>query len=211
MQSNLESPVGAEQKVKKRGRPRKLVQESKMVLRVDLEEELQKDFNKIKNEQGFTNNTEVLRFCIKNLSSGKLLYHISSDVLDIIEGLAQDPRIREKYFVTTPKDVIDRAIQAFIQKAAVDRSNLFDVTYRMKLDISELEVANALIEIQGQNPSWGATLIDLKNTLPEMDQTVVEAILVGFIQRDLAKTISYKGNTYFFALDRGNVAREPIK
>ncbi|MHA2363075.1 MAG: hypothetical protein ACXAC7_03895 [Candidatus Hodarchaeales archaeon] len=195
---------------RKRGRPPKSDQpQNKMVLRVDLEEELQKDFYQIKKEQGLANNTEVLRFCIREMSSNRL-YRIPSGIYNLVEELVKDNRIQEKYFVTSVADFINRALQLFINKANTDRSNLYDLSFRSSLDTISRDITNTLIEIQTQNPQWGCKLEEIQKELPDLKKNEIEAILASFIDRKLVKTMEYKKETYYFALDRGYLTEKPI-
>lgn len=196
--------------IKKRGRPRKSDQsQNKMVLRVDLEEELQNDFQKIKSKQGLTNNTEVLRFCIREMSSDRI-YKIPSGIFSLVEELVHDRRIQEKYFVTSVTEFINRALHIFLNKANTDRSNLFDLSYRSSLDNMPRDISNALIDIQISNPQWGATIRKLNMELPDLTEGEIEGVLVSFARKKLVKTLVYKQSTYYFALDRSYLTEEPI-
>ena len=196
--------------IKKRGRPRKSDQpQNKMVLRVDLEEELQADFQKIKSDQGLTNNTEVLRFCIREMSSDRI-FKIPTGIFSLVEELVRDRRIQEKYFVTSVTEFINRALHLFLNKANTDRSNLFDLSFRSSLDKRSRDIANTLIDIQVSNPQWGATINNLYKELPDMTKSDIERILLSFRDKKLVKTLEYKKSLYYFALDRSYLTEEPI-
>ena len=196
------------QQSRKPGRPKKESIESKLVLRVDLESELRQEFFKIKEEQGLTNNTEVLRFCIHELASSQII-RISPDVLRIVREMIEDPRIRAKYFISSVNDFFDRALHLFLNKTNSDRSNLHDVTFRMDLDEESRDIANTLIEIQAENPSWGATLDQIVQSLSNYDADKIKIILNRFISQKLVQEMTFKGLTYFFAPDRSFITEKP--
>lgn len=195
------------QKKRGRGRPPKTEQTEKMVLRVDLEAELQADFHKIKQEQGLTNNTEVLRYCIREMASGKL-YKIPDEKWTLMEELVEDPRIQRKYFISSVQDFLDRALHQFFEKANSDRSNLHDWTFKQTLDERGLRVANALIELQSKDPK-GAT-IDAVTVEARLPKTVVVDQFKSFVARKLVIVTTIGDETYYFAPDRSYITEEPI-
>ena len=197
------------QQSRKPGRPKKNTIENKLVLRVDLEPELQQDFFKIKEEQGLTNNTEVLRFCIHEFASNQII-RVSPDILHIIRELIEDPRIRTKYFISSVNDFFDRALHLFLTKVNSDRSNLHDVTFRMSLDDESRDIANTLIDIQAGNPSWGATFDEITQSLPNYDPNKIKIILTKFISQKLVREMPFKGVSYFFTPDRSFITEKPV-
>ena len=197
---------------KRKGRPKKENQGDKLVLRVDLEHELQSDFFKIKEEHGFTNNTEVLRFCIKQMASSKI-YIIPDEMERNIEELVNDQRIRNKHYISSTNDFLQRAIHVFLQRINTDRSNLHDIEFRMNIkDGNRRNIAHALIELQELNQSKGVSIQDLKKNLSNLEESDIESILDQFIQEKLVVKYESKiDNTYYYALDRSFLSEEPIQ
>ena len=144
---------------KSRGRPKKDEDPDKLVLRIDLEKNLQDDFYKVKKNQGLTNNTEVIRFCIREIASSKI-YRIPETTFNIIEEIVKDPRIQDKYVLTSVDDFISRSIRQFIMRTRSDRSNLHDWEYRASLDPIKRDVANALVKLQSENATTLGITID---------------------------------------------------
>lgn len=196
---------------KRKGRPRKENQGDKLVLRVDLEKELQEDFFKIKDEHGFTNNTEVLRFCIKQIASSKI-YIIPDEIWLRIEELVKDQRIREKYYISSANDFLQRALHTFLQKTNSDRSNLHDVEYRLGLrDQDKQNLANILIILQMENPSIGVRIDEITEKLPNLSKNKIEMYLNQFIGENLIRKNQIDRVTYYYAVDRSFLAEEPIQ
>jgi hypothetical protein len=196
---------------KRKGRPKKENQGDKLVLRVDLEKELQEDFFKIKDEHGFTNNTEVLRFCIKQIASSKI-YIIPDEIWHRIEELVKDKRIREKYYITSANDFLQRALHSFLQKTNTDRSNLHDVEYRLALrDQDKQNLANILIILQMENPSIGVKMDELVERLLNVSRNKIEMYLNEFIRDNLIRKNQIEKETYYYAVDRSFLAEEPLE
>ncbi|OLS16451.1 MAG: hypothetical protein HeimC3_53940 [Candidatus Heimdallarchaeota archaeon LC_3] len=197
---------------KRKGRPKKENQGDKLVLRVDLEQELQSDFFKIKEEHGFTNNTEVLRFCIKQMASSKI-YIIPDEMESNIEELVNDQRIRNKHYISSTNDFLQRAIHVFLQRINTDRSNLHDIEFRMNIkDGNRRNIAHGLIELQELNQSKGVSIQDLKKNLLNLEESDIESILDQFIQEKLVVKYESKiDKTYYYALDRSFLSEEPIQ
>ena len=196
---------------KRKGRPKKENQGDKLVLRVDLEQELQDDFFKIKDEYGFTNNTEVLRFCIKQIASSKV-YIIPDEIWKRIEDLVQDQRIREKYYISSPNDFLQRALHSFLQRTNTDRSNLHDVEYRLQIKNSDKQnLANIIINLQMDNPSLGVKMKNIVSQASNIDEEKVDLYLNEFIRDNLIRKYQVDNETYYFAVDRGYIAEEPIQ
>lgn len=197
--------------LKRKGRPKKENQGDKLVLRVDLEQELQSEFFKIKEEHGFTNNTEVLRFCIKQMATSKI-YIIPDELWRNIEELVNDQRIRNKHYITSINEFLQRAIYVFMQRINTDRSNLHDIEFRMGIkDDNRRNVAHSLIELQELNKSKGVSIQELRKNLADIEEPVIESILDQFIQDNLVNKYESKdGNAYYYALDRSFLSEEPI-
>jgi len=200
--SNLETTK------KSRGRPKKDEVSDKLVLRIDLEKNLQNDFFKVKKTQGLTNNTEVIRFCIREMASSKM-YRIPETTHKIIEEIVQDPRIQDKYVLTSVDDFITRSIRQFIMRTRQDRSNLHDWDYRSSLTTNERDVANIIINLQATS-SIGSTYEQIKNELPSLPEDELKSILGHFQARHLLQQTSIEGRTYYYAVDRGYITDEPI-
>lgn len=196
---------------KRKGRPKKENQGDKLVLRVDLEKELQDDFFKIKDEYGFTNNTEVLRFCIKQIASSKV-YIIPDEIWMRIEDLVKDQRIREKYYVSSSNDFLQRALHSFLQRTNTDRSNLHDVEYRLQIKNPDKQnLANIIINLQMDNPSLGVKIKDIKSQAPNIDKEKVDSYLNEFIRDNLIRKYQVDNEIYYYAVDRGYIAEEPVQ
>ena len=196
---------------KSKGRPKKEDLGDKLVLRIDLEESLQNDFFKIKANQGLTNNTEVIRYCIREMASSKI-YRVPEGLFTIIDDIVKDPRIQEKYIVTSVNDFIDRAIKQYILKTRADKSNLFDWEFRSNLDPKKLEVANSLLELQehSNNSQYGVSFDELQMKTNNIAKHELNDILNNFIQRKLLKTMESNKKVYYFAIDRGFLSEEPL-
>ena len=201
--SNLESTK------KSRGRPKKDDDSSKLVLRIDLEENLQKDFFKVKESQGLTNNTEVIRFCIREIASSKM-YRIPETTFNIIDEIVKDPRIQDKYVLTSVDDFISRSIRQFIMKTRQDRSNLHDWEFRASLNPSERDVANVLINLQATHTTMGSSFDQIKDELKTFSEDALKNILAQFQNRHLVQKLKYDDQIYYFAIDRGFITDEPI-
>ena len=197
---------------KRKGRPKKENQGDKLVLRVDLEQELQSEFFKIKDEHGFTNNTEVLRFCIKQMASSKI-YIIPDEMWRNIEELVNDQRIKDKHYINSTNDFLQRAIHVFLQRINTDRSNLHDIEFRMNIkNENKRNLAHTLIELQELSRSKGVQLKELKKSLVNLDESVIEPFLDQFIQEKLVnKYESNDKDVYYYALDRNFLSEEPIQ
>lgn len=194
---------------KTRGRPKKTDDPDKLVLRIDLEKNLQDDFFKVKNSQGLTNNTEVMRFCIREIASSKI-YRIPETTFQTIEDLVSDSRIQQKYVITSVDDFISRAILQFIMQTRKDRANLLDWEYRAGLKTSERDVANVLISLQIQNTSMGSTFDQLHTELPNISKPELQNILDFFSNKKLLQKMEFNNQIYYYAIDRGFIADEPI-
>lgn len=193
--------------LKRRGRPKKEYSGEKLVLRIDLEESLKDDFFNIKENQGLTNNTEVIRFCIKEIASSRN-YRIPESTYKAIVDLVSDPRIQEKYIVVNVTDFIERAVKEQIFKARSDKSNLHDWEYRRNLNSDSRDIANTLIDLQSNNPAWGATLEEINKIIPSKQD--IESILRSFESIGLLRIMEYNNKIYYYALDRGFITEEPI-
>lgn len=204
----MSSSSNLETSKKSRGRPKKEDDTDKLVLRIDLEKNLQDDFFKVKEKQGLTNNTEVIRFCIREMASSKM-YRIPETTHKIIEDIVQDPRIQEKYVLNSVDDFITRSIRQFIMRTRQDRSNLHDWEYRSLLNRNERDVANILINLQATS-SIGSTFEQIKNELPSLPEDELKSILGRFQTRHLLQQTSIEGQSYYYAVDRGYITDEPI-
>ncbi len=202
------SDTNLETTKKTRGRPKKEESSDKLVLRIDLEKNLQEDFYKVKEQQGLTNNTEVIRFCIREMASSKM-YRIPETTHKIIEDIVQDSRIQDKYVLTSVDDFITRSIRQFIMRTRQDRSNLHDWDYRSSLNTNERDVANVIINLQA-NSSIGSTFEQIKNELPNLLEDELKSILGRFQSRHLIQQTSIESKTYYYAVDRGYITDEPI-
>lgn len=200
--SNLETTK------KSRGRPKKDEGSDKLVLRIDLEKNLQDDFYKVKETQGLTNNTEVIRFCIREMASSTM-YRIPETTHKIIEDIVQDSRIQDKYVLTSVDDFITRSIRQFIMRTRQDRSNLHDWDYRSSLHTNERDVANIIINLQASS-SIGSTFEQIKNELPSLQEDELKSILGHFQTRHLLHQTAIEGQIYYYAIDRGYLTDEPI-
>lgn len=195
--------------LKSRGRPKKPADPDKLVLRIDLEKNLQDDFFKVKESQGLTNNTEVIRFCIREIASSKM-YRIPETTFQIIEDLVSDRRIQEKYIITSVDDFISRSIRQFIMQTRKDRANLHDWEYRADLKPTERDVANILITLQGQNNALGSTYDQISKELPNFSESQLQNILDSFVTKKLIRKMESDNQIYYYAIDRGFIADEPI-
>ncbi len=201
--SNLESAK------KNRGRSKKDNDSNKLVLRIDLEKPLQDDFFKVKDSQGLTNNTEVIRFCIREIASSKM-YRIPETTFKIIDEIVKDPRIQDKYVLSSVDDFISRSIRQFIMKTRQDRSNLHDWEYRASLNPTERDVANALINLQVTHSTMGSSFDQLKGEIKTVPEDLLKNILIQFQNRHLVQQLKYDDQIYYYAVDRGFITDEPI-
>ena len=201
--SNLETTK------KSRGRPKKSEDTDKLVLRIDLEKNLQDDFYKVKDSQGLTNNTEVIRFCIREIASSKI-YRIPETTFKIIDEIVKDPRIQDKYVLTSVDDFISRSIRQFIMKTRQDRSNLHDWEFRASLSSNERDVANALINLQATNTTMGSSFNQIKSEITSLTDDELKNILIQFHSRHLVQQLKYDEQIYYYAVDRGYITDEPM-
>ena len=201
--SNLETTK------KSRGRPKKSEDTDKLVLRIDLEKNLQDDFFKVKDSQGLTNNTEVIRFCIREIASSKI-YRIPEATFKIIDDIVKDSRIQDKYVLTSVDDFISRSIRQFIMKTRQDRSNLHDWEFRASLSSNERDVANALINLQAINTTMGSSFHQIKSELKSLTDDELKNILIQFQSRHLVQQLKYDEQIFYYAVDRGYITDEPM-
>lgn len=201
--SNLESTK------KSRGRPKKDDDSDKLVLRIDLEKPLQNDFFKVKDSQGLTNNTEVIRFCIREIASSKM-YRIPETTFKIIDEIVKDPRIQDKYVLTSVDDFISRSIRQFIMKTRQDRSNLHDWEFRSSLNEDERYVANVLIDLQDIHSTMGSSYDQIKGAIKSISEDALKSILMQFQNRHLVQQLEYNNQIYYYAIDHGYITDEPI-
>ena len=201
--SNLETTK------KSRGRPKKSEDTDKLVLRIDLEKNLQDDFYKVKDSQGLTNNTEVIRFCIREIASSKI-YRIPETTFKIIDEIVKDPRIQDKYVLNSVDDFISRSIRQFIMKTRQDRSNLHDWEFRASLSSNERDVANALINLQATNTTMGSSFNQIKSEITSLTDDELKNILIQFHSRHLVQQLKYDEQIYYYAVDRGYITDEPM-
>ena len=107
-------------------------------------------------------------------------------------------------------DFISRSILQFIMQSRKDRANLHDWEYRASLKPSERDVANVLITLQVQNTSMGSTLNQLQNELPNISEPELQNILDFFSSKKLLHKMEFNDQIYYYAIDRGFIADEPI-
>lgn len=206
---NIMSSSKLENPKKTRGRRKKDGEEDKLVLRIDLEKNLAEDFFKVKKSQGLTNNTEVIRFCIREIASSKI-YRIPESINSIIEETVQDTRIQDKYIITDVDDFISRAIKQFILQTRLDKSNLHDWDYRSSLDPHKRDIANIIIKKQAEQSSLGVTVSDLHSELNYLAKEEIERALQFFENKKLISKMTSQNIIYYYAVDRGYITDEPI-
>ena len=174
--------------------------EKSTIIRIDLSGKYKSMFEDIKQINGFSTNTDALRFCIEKTHSSASL-NLQKETTDTINSLLKNTTIRSTYNIFSKESFIDQAISNFIQKLRIERGSLRSFTTRQKLSKEELSVAVELLDLldsDPQNSSLGVTLQQLANKL-DWPVTRVSQILKKFREQDLILEQIIKNETHYYA------------
>lgn len=125
----------------------------KKILRVDLKDDYKERFEKIKIENKYSSDAEVIRALIDQFKLGIDQVKVDVKILDKIRQELKNPLFQIKYGIFTPDEFIIRAIINFFNKIKEERGSILDWEVRSELSESQRGIAIAFFELQTKNPS----------------------------------------------------------
>ncbi|MHA2330824.1 MAG: hypothetical protein ACXAEU_02250 [Candidatus Hodarchaeales archaeon] len=186
---------------RKKGREKKSPMKKALVLRVDLDENLKKQFEDIKKHYHLNSNTEVLRFCISQTHQSEDL-DIPSELKKKISWIINHPTIREKHAIYDFNDFVRRSLSFYLQQMKKSLGDLNDWSFRQQLEQDERDIANEIVQLQEEN-KLGVTIKDLSERLNDKKITEerIREVVNKFVDLSVLDNMQQRGKTYYHTME----------
>ncbi|MFW9995334.1 MAG: hypothetical protein ACFFD4_25075, partial [Candidatus Odinarchaeota archaeon] len=126
---------------------------TRKILRVDLNEDYNQKFEKIKDNNRYKTDAATIRALIDQFRPGANQVKIAVELMAKIEEELKNPMVRTKYGIFNQDDFFVKAILYFFEKIKSEKGSLLEWDVRSELTESQRGIAIAFFELQSKNPS----------------------------------------------------------
>ncbi|MHA2171047.1 MAG: hypothetical protein ACXAB7_14230 [Candidatus Kariarchaeaceae archaeon] len=156
----------------------------KVSVRVELENEFVDMLNQIKIERMLTTNTDVIRYCLYEMTQAHN-FRIEEDHMHQIKDILKREAVRKQYSIFSVTDFIKKALDDYITSIKIHSASIQNWDIRSSLNEEETEIALALIECQSESVSQEVQIQEILTKLNRKNEQRVRHILEKFVNRGI--------------------------